>query len=232
MNKSSFTNKIVEWYQANLRNLPWRQTVDPFRIWLSEIILQQTRVAQGQPYYLKFIERFPDVFALAKASEQEILRMWQGLGYYTRARNLHQCAKWIVKNHGGRFPDNSGELQKLPGIGPYTAAAIASIAFGERIAALDGNAYRVLSRVFGIEDDIGSEKGRSRFAQVAGTLISKKSPEAFNQAMMDFGAMRCTPRNPLCDDCIFSKQCVAFARGWQKRLPVKSKKTKVTKKVF
>ncbi len=232
MNKSFFAHKIVEWYAVNQRSLPWRQTNDPYKIWLSEIILQQTRVAQGTPYYLKFILRFPDVFALAKASEQEILRLWQGLGYYTRARNLHRCAKIVVLQHRGQFPERYADLQKLPGIGVYTAAAIASIAFGEPVAALDGNVYRVLSRVFGIAQDTHSREGKDFFTRQANELILKEYPAAFNQAMMEFGATHCLPLNPKCEDCIFKKQCVAYDKGWQDRLPVKTKKPKIKKRYF
>ena len=232
MNKSIFADKIVEWYHANQRSLPWRETNDPYKIWLSEIILQQTRVAQGLPYYLKFIERFPDVFALAHAREQEVLRLWQGLGYYTRARNLHRCAKIVVSHHQGQFPDRYADLQKLPGIGAYTAAAIASIAFGEPVAALDGNVFRVLSRVFGIEKDANSREGKDYFTKQANELIPKEYPDDFNQAMMDFGATHCLPRNPNCEDCIFKKQCVAFANGWQERLPLKTKKSNIRKRYF
>src|SRR5271170_1479345 len=160
MQKKIFTEKIIEWYREHKRFLPWRETKDPYKIWLSEIILQQTRVAQGFSYYLKFVERFPDIGKLAHASEQEVLRLWQGLGYYTRARNLHRCAKLIVEQHRSQFPANFIDLQKLPGIGTYTAAAIASIAFREPVAVLDGNVYRVLSRVFGIELDIAAHASK------------------------------------------------------------------------
>ena len=232
MNKSIFAYKIVEWYNAHRRSLPWRETSDPYKIWISEIILQQTRVVQGLSYYLKIIKRFPDVFALAKAREQEVLRLWQGLGYYTRARNLHRCAKIVAGQYQGQFPDRYADLQKLPGIGAYTAAAIASIAFGEPVAVLDGNVYRVLSRVFGIDKDTNSREGRDHFANQANKLIPKENPNVFNQAMMEFGATHCLPRNPNCEDCIFKKQCVAFTRGWQDRLPVKSKKLKIRKRYF
>jgi A/G-specific adenine glycosylase len=232
MNKTSFAKKIVDWYMDHHRNLPWRETGDPYKIWLSEIILQQTRVAQGLPYYLRFIARFPNVFALARASEQDVLRLWQGLGYYTRARNLHQCAKIIAERYRGEFPDGSSELKKLPGIGPYTAAAIASIAFGESIAVVDGNVYRVLARIFGIEKDISTQGGKTYFAEKANELISLTRPDLFNQAMMEFGATHCLPRNPKCDDCIFFNSCVARVRQWQDRLPVKSKIVKIRKRFF
>ena len=232
MNKKIFALKIAGWYQEHKRHLPWRETTDPYRIWLSEIILQQTRVAQGLPYYLRFIKRFPDIAALARAREQEILRLWQGLGYYTRARNLHRCAKAIVSQNQGKFPDNFIDLQKLPGIGVYTAAAIASLAFHEAVAVVDGNVYRVLARVFGEEQDTASKEGRDYFFRKAQSLVPADFPDIFNQAMMEFGAMHCLPKNPKCEDCIFKKQCVAFANGWQDRLPVKSKKLKVRRRYF
>jgi A/G-specific adenine glycosylase len=232
MNKKAFALKIAEWYQEHQRPLPWRETTDPYRIWLSEIILQQTRVSQGLPYYLRFIKRFPDVTALARAGEQEILRLWQGLGYYTRARNLHRCAKLIVSQNQGKFPDNFIDLQKLPGIGTYTAAAIASLAFHEAVAVVDGNVYRVLARVFGEEQDIASKEGKDFFFKKAQSLVPADFPDIFNQAMMEFGALHCLPKNPKCDDCIFKKQCVAFANGWQDSLPVKSKKGNVRRRYF
>lgn len=232
MNKKIFALKIAEWYQEHKRQLPWRETTDPYRIWLSEIILQQTRVAQGLPYYLKFIKRFPDVATLARAREREVLRLWQGLGYYTRARNLHRCARAIVSQNQGKFPDNFIDLQKLPGVGLYTAAAIASLAFHEAVAVVDGNVYRVLARVFGEDHDIASKEGKDYFFRKAQSLVPADFPGTFNQAMMEFGAMHCLPRNPKCEDCIFKKQCVAFANDWQGRLPVKSKKLKVRRRHF
>jgi A/G-specific adenine glycosylase len=232
MNKKTFALKIAEWYREHKRQLPWRETTDPYRIWLSEIILQQTRVAQGLPYYLRFIKRFPDVIALARAPEQEVLRLWQGLGYYTRARNLYRCAKAIVSQNQGKFPDNFVDLQKLPGIGLYTAAAIASLAFHEAVAVVDGNVYRVLARVYGEDHDIASREGKDYFFRKAQSLIPADFPGVFNQAMMEFGAIHCLPRNPKCEDCIFKKQCVAFANGWQDRLPVKSKKLKARRRYF
>jgi A/G-specific adenine glycosylase len=232
MMPKQFASKIIDWYKANHRPLPWRGITDPYKIWLSEIILQQTRVAQGLPYYEKFVNTFPTVQGLAKASEQQVLRLWQGLGYYSRARNLHACAKKVVNECGGKFPDNYIELQKLPGIGPYTAAAIASFAFRESVAVVDGNVFRVLARVFGIDEDIASPKGKQLFSQKASELIDAQQPDIFNQAMMEFGAMHCLPQNPLCNDCIFSKACVAHRDGLQKLLPVKEKKTKIRKRYF
>ena len=230
--RRKFSSKIISWYTENMRSLPWRETKDPYKIWLSEIILQQTRVAQGLPYYLKFVERFPTVFSLAKASEQEVLRLWQGLGYYTRARNLHRCAKEVTEKFQGRFPDNFKDLQKLSGIGSYTAAAIASIAFREPVAVVDGNVFRVLSRVFGIDKDISDPKTKEYFFALGNDLISKEQPDEFNQAIMEFGATHCLPRNPLCAECIFKKQCIAYAHQLQTVLPVKSKKQKIRKRYF
>lgn len=232
MNKSDFSKKIIEWYKENKRDLPWRDTKDPYSIWLSEIILQQTRVAQGLPYFERFIENFPTIFDLAAAKEKDVLRLWQGLGYYTRARNLHRCAKVIAEERNGSFPTNFIDLQKLPGIGVYTAAAIASFAFLEPVAVVDGNVFRVLSRVFGIDHDIGSAEGKEFFSKKANELISKDQPDLFNQAIMEFGALQCLPKNPKCDECIFRKLCVARTNGWQDQLPVKSKKIKVRKRYF
>lgn len=222
-----FAQSIMAWYQDNKRMLPWRETKDPYKIWLSEVILQQTRVAQGLPYYIAFTKTFPTVASLAKAKEQNVLRLWQGLGYYSRARNLHRCAKTVVNDYEGVFPPSFDELQNLPGIGPYTAAAIASIAFNESVAVVDGNVFRVLARVFGIDLDIASNEGRNFFFAKANELIPKTHPDIFNQAMMEFGATWCTPKNPKCEECIFKKSCIAYNKGIVGLLPVKLKKTKV-----
>lgn len=227
-----FSKKVVEWYKLNQRSLPWRGTKDPFRIWLSEIILQQTRVNQGLPYYEKFIEAFPSVEKLAAAGEQKVLRLWQGLGYYTRARNLHKCAKVIVKNYSGSFPTSYQELLTLPGIGEYTAAAIASISFNEPVAVVDGNVYRVLSRVFGIGTEINSPKGKKEFFVLANQLIDKKNPAIFNQAVMEFGALFCKPVNPFCESCTFKASCVAHNNNLVASLPVKKKSKPVRKRYF
>lgn len=232
MDNRYFSEKVVKWYERNKRDLPWRETRDPYKIWLSEIILQQTRVSQGMPYYLRFVEKFPTVADLAYASEQEVLRFWQGLGYYTRARNLHKCAKKIVSDYQSVFPDSFDELKKLPGIGDYTAAAIASIAHQEPIAVVDGNVFRVLSRIFGIETEINSPAGKKEFTDLANKLISRKYPEKHNQAMMEFGALHCTPKNPACTDCVFSDQCFAFKKNLQDRLPVKAKAKSARKRYF
>lgn len=232
MKASFFSKKIISWYRENKRELPWRNTNDPYKIWLSEIILQQTRVQQGLPYYHQFVETFPSVHDLAKASEQLILRHWQGLGYYTRARNLHRCAKTIQQNYQGRFPATFEELLKLPGVGQYTAAAIASFAYREKVAVVDGNVFRVLSRLFGWDKDIASPEGKKFFFEKANELIDAENPDLFNQAIMEFGAIQCVPQNPDCDACIFSKQCVAKQTNAQALLPVKSKKIKITNRYF
>ncbi|MBL0741835.1 A/G-specific adenine glycosylase [Chryseolinea lacunae] len=232
MDKRYFSDKVVKWYEENKRDLPWRQTKDPYKVWLSEIILQQTRVIQGLPYYLRFTEKFPTVHALAAAAEQDVLRLWQGLGYYTRARNLHKCAQEVVNTFGGHFPDNFEDLKKLRGIGDYTAAAIASFSFREPVAVVDGNVFRVLARVFGIEKEINSPEGKKIFTQLANELISKKHPDVFNQAIMEFGALFCTPKNPDCPACIFRTSCFAAQHGLQAQLPVKAKAKAARKRYF
>lgn len=229
---SAFAQKIIRWYLEHKRPLPWRETTDPYKIWLSEIILQQTRVAQGLPYYERFVNTYPTVAKLAAAPQQNVLRLWQGLGYYSRARNLHACAKQIVETYKGVFPNNFNDLQKLPGVGPYTAAAIASIAFKESVAVVDGNVYRVLARVFGIEIDTASTEGKKYFFEKANQLVPGKDADLFNQAMMEFGALHCLPQNPKCDDCIFLNTCVARKHELQNVLPIKSKKTKIKKRYF
>jgi A/G-specific adenine glycosylase len=223
MDKRYFSEKVVKWYINNKRALPWRATRDAYKIWLSEIILQQTRVKQGLPYYQSFIQSFPTVHHLAKASEQQVLRLWQGLGYYTRARNLHKCAKTVVQVYNGHFPETYSELLSLPGVGEYTAAAIASFAFRHRVAVVDGNVFRVISRIFGIDTVINSPKGKREFTEIANTLISQTDPDLHNQAMMEFGATQCTPKTPNCEGCIFQTSCIAFARKMQDQLPVKLK---------
>jgi A/G-specific adenine glycosylase len=232
MDNRYFSLKLAEWYKIHRRNLPWRDTKDPYRIWLSEVILQQTRVNQGLPYYQKFIEAFPSVFDLAKAPEQKVLRLWQGLGYYTRARNLHRCAKQIVDKYGGVFPQTFDELKGLPGIGDYTAAAVASIAFEKQVAVVDGNVSRVISRTHGIEIPINSPAGKKFFFELASKLIPAREPDIHNQAIMEFGALHCTPYNPKCDDCIFSKTCVANKNSLQAVLPVKRRIKKIRKRYF
>lgn len=217
-----FAEKLLDWYAENKRPLPWRNTKDPYKIWLSEILLQQTRVAQGLPYYEKFVGQYASIKKLAAAPEKEILFHWQGLGYYSRARNLHKCAKHIAA-HGGKFPTTVEELKKLPGIGDYTAAAIASFAFNRPSAVVDGNVFRVLSRIFAIDLDIASPAGKKYFFELANKLISNESPGDFNHAIMEFGATHCTPRNPKCTDCIFSKECKALQADSVQLYPVKAK---------
>ena len=229
---SEFSNPLIAWYLQNKRELPWRQTKDPYKIWLSEIMLQQTRVEQGLPYYLKFTARFPEVKDLAEASEQEVLKLWQGLGYYSRARNLHATAKYVAYDLNGQFPNNYGELKKLKGVGDYTASAIASICFDEAAAVVDGNVYRALSRSFGIDTPIDSSAGQKEFKTLAQELIDKLRPGTFNQAIMEFGARLCTPKNPDCEHCFFADRCVARAQDKISALPVKKGKIKVTKRYF
>jgi len=223
MKQVQFSKKLVEWYQDDHRDLPWRNTRDPYKIWLSEIILQQTRVAQGLPYYQRFVKKYPTVVALAKARLPEVLRLWQGLGYYSRARNLHACARAIVDLHQSKFPKTAAALRTLPGIGTYTAAAIASFAYDEPVAVVDGNVYRVLARYFGIADDITSTSGKLQFARLAQELIPHSQAASYNQAIMEFGAMQCTPKAPACDDCVLRSGCAASASQSQEHFPVKSK---------
>ncbi len=227
-----FSNILIYWYLQNNRELPWRKTKNPYFIWLSEIMLQQTRVAQGIAYYLKFTSTFPTVFDLAKADESTVLKMWQGLGYYSRARNLHFSAKLIANEFNGEFPSTYNEIIKLKGIGDYTASAIASICFDEPTAVVDGNVYRVLSRYFGIKTPINSSAGIKEFKILAQSLIDKNKAGTFNQAIMDFGALHCKPQNPLCETCPFSDSCFALEKKLTKELPVKEKKVKVRKRYF
>ena len=227
-----FSNTLIYWYLQNKRALPWRKSKHPYFIWLSEIMLQQTRVAQGLAYYLKFTEEFPTVFDLAKADESTVLKMWQGLGYYSRARNLHFSAKYIANELNGEFPSTYKEIIKLKGVGDYTASAIASICFNEPTAVVDGNVYRVLSRYFGIATPINSSAGIKEFKALAQSLLDTKQPGTYNQALMDFGAMHCKPQNPLCDTCPFANSCVALEKKLTKELPVKEKKIKITKRYF
>ncbi len=232
MKLSGYTKAILDWYDVNRRDLPWRQTTDPYKVWLSEIMLQQTRVSQGLPYYMNFLKRFPTIKNLAKASEEEVLHQWQGLGYYTRARNLHKCAKKIVSDFDGRFPESCSELKKLPGIGSYTAAAIASICFKEPVPVLDGNVYRVLSRLFNIEQDINSAAGKKSFQDLAQALIKEDNPGDYNQAVMEFGALQCIPKNPACGACTLMLSCESYSLKNQMDRPVKSNKKKKRVRFF
>ncbi len=227
-----FSNSLLSWYLQNKRDLPWRNTANPYAIWLSEIILQQTKVAQGLPYYMSFIEAFPTVLHLAKADEEQVLKLWQGLGYYSRARNMHKTAQIISFDYNGKFPDNFNELIKLKGVGDYTAAAIASFAFNEVVPVVDGNVFRVLSRYLDIETDIASSKAKKEFSALAKELMPKNNPALFNQAIMEFGALQCVPKNPNCNNCIFNTSCAALQKKKVGNLPVKLKKTKVTNRYF
>ena len=219
---NDFTNVLLRWFDENRRDLPWRQTRDPYAIWLSEIILQQTRIQQGWAYWERFMERFPTVDLLAEASEDEVLRLWQGLGYYSRARNLHTAAQQIVEQ--GQFPNTLEGIRKLKGVGDYTAAAIGSIAFGLPEAVVDGNVYRVLARHFGIETPINTTEGKKLFKQLAQSLLPADKPSEFNQAMMDFGAIQCTPQSPRCLLCPLAESCEALRQGKVDALPVKERK--------
>jgi len=223
----TFSNLLISWYHNHQRDLPWRNTSDPYKIWLSEIILQQTRVNQGLPYYNKFVNHYPTVYDLAKAPEDEVMRLWQGLGYYSRARNLHDCAKSVVKNHHGEFPKTYDELLALKGIGKYTAAAIASFAFGQAVPVVDGNVFRVLARYFDVSDDIAQAKTFNKFFKIAGELIPKEQAADFNQALMELGATICKPNSPDCTNCPLAQDCAARIQGKQSTLPVKKKKIKV-----
>lgn len=228
----NFKYKLINWYSTHKRELPWRETTNPYYIWLSEIILQQTQVKQGLPYYNAFITKYPTVFDLAEASETSVLKLWQGLGYYSRARNLHTSAKYIANKLNGVLPNNYKDLLKLKGVGDYTASAIASIAFNEATAVVDGNVYRVLARYFGIDTPINSTKGIKEFKSLATSLMDKEQPATYNQAIMEFGAIQCKPKNPDCNICPLNDACVALQKNVVDVLPVKLKKTKVTTKYF
>jgi A/G-specific adenine glycosylase len=227
-----FAAIIIRWYGKNHRNLPWRNTRDPYKIWLSEVILQQTRVDQGLHYYNKFVERYPDIQSLASADEEEVLKMWQGLGYYSRARNLLKTSLEIKEKYKSRFPDSYEEILSLKGIGPYTAAAIASFAYDLPHAVVDGNVYRVLSRYFGVDLATDSTEGKKYFAGLASELIPHDQPAVYNQSIMEFGAMQCVPVNPDCPSCVLRTSCKAYSDKTVSVLPFKSKKTIVQKKWF
>lgn len=223
---------LIGWYSVHKRNLPWRNTVNPYYIWLSEIILQQTQVAQGLPYYESFVANYPTIFDLAKADEQQVLKLWQGLGYYSRARNLHASAKFIATDLAGVFPSTYEEIKKLKGVGDYTASAIASICFNEPTAVLDGNVYRLLARYYGIDTPINTGKGFKVFKAMAEDQIDRKQPAEFNQAVMEFGARQCKPKSPDCTVCPLIESCVAYSQGRIDSLPVKLKASKAKKKHF
>ena len=227
---NEFADKLIDWYAEYKRELPWRDTKDPYRIWISEIILQQTRVAQGYDYYIRFVRRFPDVFALADADGDEVMKYWQGLGYYSRARNLHAAARSVKE--AGAFPTTYEGVRALKGVGDYTAAAICSFAYDMPCAVVDGNVYRVLSRWMGIDTPIDSTQGKKLFAQLADELMDKLRPALYNQAIMDFGALQCTPASPDCVSCPLADGCAALSQGKVDVLPVKQHKTKVTDRYF
>lgn len=226
--EKEFARLLIEWYHEHKRDLPWRNTNDPYLIWISEIILQQTRVAQGYAYYQRFIERFPNLESLAAAEENEVLKYWQGLGYYSRARNLHQAAISV----NGVFPVKYEDILKLKGVGTYTAAAICSFAYNQPHAVVDGNVYRVLSRFFGVNEPIDSGKGKKIFASLAHDLLDKVQPALYNQAIMDFGALQCAPLSPDCTVCPFKNRCFAFNHNMVSSLPIKQNKTKTSERFF
>ena len=228
----TFNSHIHIWFSLYKRELPWRSTHNPYYIWLSEIILQQTRIDQGTAYYLRFIDEFPTISDLANASEDQILKLWQGLGYYSRARNLHFTAKYILENYNGIFPENYQLILSLKGVGEYTASAIASIAFNMEYPAVDGNVYRVLSRFFGISEPIDSSSGKKTFYNLAKELIKGTDPGMHNQAMMEFGALQCVPKNPDCSTCPLKETCFAFTSTRINQLPVKQNKTKQRDRYF
>ena len=229
---SIFTRRLMKWYSEHKRELPWRETDDPYRIWISEVILQQTRIVQGMGYYQRFTERFPDVRSLAAASEEKVLKVWQGLGYYSRARNLHQAARQVVTLYGGRLPSSYSALLSLKGVGQYTAAAVASIAFRQPHAVVDGNVFRVLTRLFAIETAIDTSQGRTMITEIAQSLLAADDPGGYNQAIMDFGAMICTPSQPRCEDCVLKESCLAHAHRNVTAYPVKARKTKIQNRYF
>jgi A/G-specific adenine glycosylase len=220
-------NALIDWFLQNKRDLPWRHTKDPYLIWLSEVILQQTQVVQGLSYYLNFRSKYPTIKKLAQAPEDEVLKLWQGLGYYSRARNLHKTAKIIVEKYNGIFPNSYDEIRALPGVGDYTAAAIASFAFGLCYPVLDGNAARVISRMFGVVTPIDTPAGKVELMSILNKQIDKKNPAEFNQAVMEFGAILCKPRQSLCEACPFQKNCYAYRHDVVNTLPIKKNKTAV-----
>lgn len=232
LSPSQFRRRLLAWLDDHDRELPWKGEPDPYLIWLSEIILQQTRVDQGLPYFLRFKETFPTVFELAAATEDQVFKLWEGLGYYARARNLHATAKRIVSDFGGRFPDNYADILSLKGVGPYTAAAIASFGFQLPHAVVDGNVYRVLARIWGIDTPIDSSPGKRQFQELADELLDPSKPGRYNQAIMDFGAIWCTPANPQCRDCPFEQECQAKQTNRITDLPVKKKKIQKKDRYF
>ncbi|MCW2117887.1 A/G-specific adenine glycosylase [Flavobacterium sp. 7A] len=228
----TFHKTLITWYLQNKRDLPWRNTTNPYHIWLSEIMLQQTRVAQGTPYFSSFTTNFPTIFDLANADEEQVLKLWQGLGYYSRARNLHKTAQYIAFELNGQFPSNYNDLLKLKGVGEYTAAAIASFSYNEVVPVVDGNVFRVLARYFDIDSDISQAATKKEFTALATELIPDDNPAIFNQAIMEFGALQCTPKSPNCSICVFNNGCLALQNKKVDSLPVKLKKTKIRNRYF
>jgi len=222
LNKGRFQNLLLDWYDQNKRNMPWRDCGDPYKIWVSEIMLQQTRVDQATPYFKRFMEHFPTVYDLANADQQEVLKVWEGLGYYSRARHLHAAAKLVVNEFDGNVPDNWDDITELKGVGPYTASAVLSIAFQKKHAVVDGNVTRVLSRYLGIEEDVRSSSTKNTIQDAADELISDERPGDFNQAVMELGATICTPSNPDCEQCPIQANCVAYKTAKTDEIPYKS----------
>ena len=232
MEHNDIIHSLFSWYRTHKRNLPWRNTKNPYKIWLSEIILQQTRIEQGLPYYLKFIDKYPSIQHIADAPIDEVVRLWQGLGYYSRVRNLYLCAKTVSQQFNGKFPEDRAILLKLPGIGPYTSAAIASFAFGKKEAVVDGNVIRFITRMYGIEQDISLGSTVKKINKIVADLIPEDNPDTFNQAIMEFGALQCIPGKPNCDSCIFEISCVARQSRIQNIIPVKNNKLKKRPRFF
>lgn len=227
-----FTDILLHWYADNKRSLPWRGERDVYRVWVSEIILQQTRIQQGWDYYLRFIKEFPDVKALAEAPEEQVLRVWQGLGYYSRARNMHAAAQSVMREHGGKFPSSYEQMRQLKGIGDYTAAAICAFAYGLPYPAVDGNVLRIISRIFGIHDNIADNSTRKAVTELCRKMMVDVDPADFNQALMDFGSLQCTPKNPDCEHCPMQGECYAFKHQQVDSLPVNIKRIQIKNRYF
>ena len=227
-----FHEILMKWFQGHSRSFPWRENTNPYNVWISEIILQQTRAAQGLPYYKKFVKNFPNLHSLAEACQDDILKLWEGLGYYSRAINLHATAIKIMNDYGGNFPNDYQEIRKLKGIGDYTASAIASICFGQKHAVVDGNVFRVLSRIFGIDTPIDTYKAKKVFKRKSTQLMMDANPGEYNQALMEFGALQCKPKRPICKNCIFINDCIAFNFNKVNDLPVKTKKINIKTRFF
>lgn len=231
-NELEVSHILLDWYKTNKRNLPWRESSDPYIIWISEIILQQTRVVQGMDYFLRFTGRFPNVASLASAEEDEVLKYWQGLGYYSRARNLHAAAKEIMEKFGGVFPEEYKDILSLKGIGEYTAAAIASFVWNKPYPVVDGNVFRVLARLYALDVPIDTTQGKKQFTELAGIVMDPKRAGQHNQAIMEFGALQCVPQSPDCEVCPLKDRCTAYASGTVQSLPVKQNKTKTRARYF